>query len=95
MERILCAAIWFKERPTPVHSVANVAGQVWTGYRHPDIISLFYENTGLKLSEAGPYDQGFLTSEKRYVDREEGAKIAFAAGQIKEQKNKLFSEDLY
>jgi hypothetical protein len=47
--------------------------------------------------ELGIYEkeQGFLTNKNRFVSRQEGAKIAFAAGQIKEEIVRLFSEDLY
>ena len=47
-------------------------------------------------------DQGFATSEGRFVDREEGMKVAVAAGQLKRSSNPkhyqgplLFSEDLW
>lgn len=41
-------------------------------------------------------EQGFLTSEGRFVDRVEGKEIAIKAGQITETKfNKLYSEDLW
>ena len=40
-------------------------------------------------------NKGFLTNTNRFVDREEGGKIAFDAGQIKEETKRLFSEDLY
>lgn len=40
-------------------------------------------------------EQGFVTDTGEFVDREEGAKIAFECGQIKEPKRILFSEDLW
>jgi|AntRauTorckE6833_2_1112554.scaffolds.fasta_scaffold00137_37 hypothetical protein len=43
----------------------------------------------------GEHIQGFLTNQNRFVDREEGGKIAFEAKQTKELKEHLFSEDLY
>lgn len=43
----------------------------------------------------GEYEQGFLTNKNRFVGREEGAIIAFDANQIDEEKQTLFSEDLY
>ena len=48
-------------------------------------------------SEVGENAQGFLTNKNRFVDREEGMKIAIAAGQVDEtyHKRDLFSEDLY
>jgi len=55
--------------------------------------------TGKKsvYSEVGENIQGFLTNTNRFVDREEGAKIALSCGQIKELKygSILYSEDLY
>lgn len=48
-----------------------------------------------KPIEVGEIVQGFLTNKNRFVDRKEGGEIAFAAGQIKELKRHLFSEDLY
>lgn len=39
--------------------------------------------------------EGFLTSKDRFVDRKEGGEIAFAANQIPEPTDCLFSEDLY
>lgn len=93
--RIQMAAIWFKDRPTPVHTVRNVKGQVWTGYRHYLIISLFHTVTGLRQCEAGEHEQGFVTSHNEFVGREEAARIAFAAGQIPQEKSELISEDLY
>lgn len=43
-------------------------------------------------------EQGFLTTKGRFVDREEGLRIATAAGQIDEKHgnaSQLFSEDLW
>lgn len=51
--------------------------------------------TGLKTFECGESVQGFLTNKNRFVDREEGAIIAFDAGQIEKEKETLYSEDLY
>ena len=43
------------------------------------------------------YQQGFITDEKpmHFVTREEASKIAYEAGQTKELKRTLFSEDLW
>jgi hypothetical protein len=53
--------------------------------------------TGLRSvpSESGKEIQGFLTSKNRFVDREEGGRIAFNAGQTVELKKTLYSEDIY
>lgn len=39
--------------------------------------------------------QGFITSDGKFVNRIEAAKIAFASGQIDRPKRYLFSEDLW
>lgn len=39
--------------------------------------------------------QGFITSKGRFVDRKEASQIAYAAKQILEPKNLLYSEDIY
>jgi len=40
-------------------------------------------------------EMGFMTSENRFVDREEAAKIAIKAGQIDRDTDLLFSEDMW
>ena len=104
MITILCAAIWYKELPLLKPEVLkprgfspyNVdKGVVFCGWRHSNCIYQKVAVTGLRDSESGENVQGFLTSDNRFVDREEGAIIAFNAGQIKEEKKRLFSEDLY
>jgi hypothetical protein len=47
-----------------------------------------------------PYEQGFITSAGRFVDREEAVNVAIEARQLKLPKrtnpqHKLFSEDLW
>ncbi len=70
------------------------AGKVWTGRRHHDVIRKIVEQCGM---EAAPVlgCQGFVTECGVFLDREEAAFVAFAAGQIPMQKDTLFSEDLY
>jgi hypothetical protein len=100
-EKIICSAIWYKELPTPVYGPANVdKGIVFCGHRHPHCLYQMVAITGKRsvTSEVGEIIQGFLTNTNRFVDREEGAKIALASGQIKKLKynrTTLYSEDLY
>ena len=63
--------------------------------RHHDIIHMLYDRGNRKLIR--PEDQGFITSEERYVDREEAAHLAVASGQIEGTRwgRYLFSEDLW
>jgi hypothetical protein len=92
---ILCAAIWYGGEEEPVHGPYSVSnGIVLCGHRHHQIIELYKIMTGKDTREQGVC-QGFLTAENRFVSREKAADIAFIAGQIKERKHRLFSEDLY
>lgn len=103
MERILISAIWYKDLVLKRVFDCNVLpvncdrGLVFCGFRHPHCMYTMISITGLRsvAPEVGEYVQGFLTDKNRFVDREEGAEIAFYANQIPEQKNTLFSEDLW
>lgn len=80
-ERILHAAVKDKN------------GTIFTGKCHSDC----FRNiafTGFQRSQK-PEDQGFVTDKGRFVERGVAAKIAFRAGQIKEAKSLLYSEDLW
>ena len=39
--------------------------------------------------------QGFLNSDFRYINRKNAAKEAYDCGQLKAEKNELFSEDIF
>lgn len=96
-EQILCAAIWFDDGKKYDLQPYNIeSGLVLCGWRHgcifPQIGGLVRERQELGIYEK---EQGFLTNENRFVSREMAAKIAFIAGQILEEKERLFSEDLY
>ena len=106
IEKILCAAIWYKEIPIKKNIEHNVRpiniayGLVFCGLRHPQCMYTMCAVTGLRSVEnaedgVGEEVQGFLTNKNRFVDREEAAKIAFDAGQINQEINRLHSEDLY
>lgn len=104
-EYILCAAIWYKDIRL-VKIIEGVlpkncdVGLVVLGHRHGQCMWTIGSLTGLRSVTNGEYSvgeyvQGFLTNTNRFVDRKEGAEIAFNANQIKEQKKTLYSEDLY
>jgi len=104
MNKILCAAIWYKELKTATYLPKNIhTGVVVGGYRHHDIISTVLALTGKRTvlkgkNSVGEYVQGFITSDNRFVDREEGFKIATKADQIIQKlysRTSLYSEDLY
>lgn len=96
IECILCPAIWVDDGKQYPHQPENISsGLVYCGYRHcsifPQVGGLVAERKKLGILE----QQGFLTNINRFVGRAEAAIIAYAAQQIKERKNNLFSEDLY
>jgi len=104
-EKIVCAAIWYKELPTaPANGCKNIdKGIVIFGLRHGHVISLCRTLTGKRTvtfaeDGVGEHEQGFLTTENRFVDREEGWIIAEREGQLigcSGGKGTLYSEDLY
>jgi hypothetical protein len=70
-------------------------GVVWTGRRHHNIIADIVSKTGDRPVTG---EQGFVTEDGEFVNREDAAKIALSNGQVKELKfnsKLLFSEDLY
>ena len=108
-EYILCAAIYVDDGIEHNFSSYNhpKTGLLFCGHRHADCFPAMNAwadtlsgKTQKKIEEILPdqlsgRNQGFLTSTGRFVNREEGAKIAFVAGQINKRKETLFSEDLY
>lgn len=102
-EYIMCSAIWYKDLPlvkTFEHNILPVncdRGIVFCGFRHPHCMYSMCSITGKRSveTEVGEYEQGFLTSKNRFVDRKEAAKIAFERGQIPEPKETLYSEDVW
>lgn len=103
-EKIICAAIWYKEMETPVHRPTNISqGVVVCGHRHSHCIGTMIALTGLKTKSfgeeaVGEHIQGFLTNTNRFVDRKEALEIAAKENQLLNPLsvgNILFSEDIY
>lgn len=107
-EKILCAAIWYKDLPLIKPEVLKIRGFapynvdkgiVFCGWRHSNCLYQKVAITGLRDAESGEYEQGFLTSLNRFVDRVEGLKIALRENQIIDinliRGDQLYSEDLY
>ena len=104
-EYILCAAVWYKD--IPLQKVIDGVlpkncdrGLVVLGHRHGQALWTMSSLTGLRTCTfgedcSGEHEQGFLTNTNRFVDREEGGQIAFDAGQTKDLRTTLYSEDLY
>lgn len=99
-EYILCAAVKrIKRRESslgnPYKEGTNDILDIELGYRHHDIFQRFPDELDIT-----PKAQGFYTSKGRFVDREEGYKIALEAGQLNSDRvfndiKLLCSEDLY
>jgi len=105
-EYILCSAVWYDNFPLDEEhahilrmrgfSPYNVdRGIVFSGWRHANCIYQAVAISGLPSRKLGEVSQGFLTNKNRFVDRKEGAKIAFDSGQTEELKETLYSEDLW
>jgi len=97
IEHIACAAIWFKNAKFAYHGPTNItSGVVLCGYHHSQIIHQSNVLTNTRIYQMQPYIQGFLTSENRFVGREEGYFIALKAKQVKQNNDTtLFSEMLW
>lgn len=96
-ERILCAAIWYKDGKKHPAQPKNIkTGYVWCGRRHHNIINLRSSLTG-EVTRRETSIQGFITDKDRFVDRCEGNVIAISAGQVfgNVEGDELISEDLY
>lgn len=94
MEKILCASIWIDDSIERDYLPTNIqSGICICGFRHGNIrpmIAEFFTNMNKEKIE-----EGFLTSEGRFVDRQEGAIIAIKAKQTKENIDFLTTEELY
>ncbi len=66
-------------------------GNIYTGKRHCDIIHNIVLETYTSPIKG---IQGFVTEDGIFVTREQAARIAYEAGQIKQKKSELYSEDL-
>ncbi|MFA5174762.1 MAG: hypothetical protein WC438_06290 [Candidatus Pacearchaeota archaeon] len=85
-EKIICAAVLYKRK-------------IYRGHRHCHAIQAMNDELSWKMSREKlckiNYEQGFITTENRFVLRKEAADIAFKTGQIKEKIDDLYSENLY
>ncbi len=95
---ILCAAIWFDDGVLHMHQPKNInAGFVVAGRRHHNCFATL---AALKVSHKDGFlsreVQGFITSDDRFVGRQEAMAVAVNSGQYKgKEKEILFSEDIY
>lgn len=73
-------------------------GKVVHGHRHADAVRTLQGMPGYEDERPYGDDQGFITSEDRYVTRSEGLKIQLEAGIESANSGyieELYSEDLY
>lgn len=98
------------EKEIVICSAVKVGKRIWRGHRHGHALQAMRDElSGGGMAEKelrsfyigdGKIKQGFITSENRFVSREEALKLQKAAG-IKSvdksgyRKDELFSEDLY
>lgn len=107
IERILCAAIWYRDLELKVDIPDNRnpyninEGAVICGHRHPHCMWTMCALTGLSSPECGRNIQGFLTNCNRFVTRTEAAEIGWIAGQLRDKPYRdgewleVYSEDFY
>lgn len=89
VEYIICAAIRVVEEKSEYPCVENK--NIKIGLAHSDIIKANRYSDRKVYTQDG--QKGFLTSELNFVFREEAAKIAYNAGQIKYKQGLLFTCD--
>jgi hypothetical protein len=71
------------------------SGLIVRGHRHPDC---FNNLAGRPMKYEGPFEQGFITSRNRFVDRKIGLELQLTAGIASARggyQKELYSEDLY
>ena len=91
-EFIICAAVRNKE-----------TGKIWYGHRHAHCLQAANDELSWTLSRQQickiKIEQGFITSQNRFVDRDEGLNIALLNNQVLDKSeirgNQLYSEDIY
>jgi hypothetical protein len=89
IEYIICAAIRVVEEESEYPCIENK--NIKIGLAHSDIINTNEYSDRKVYTQDG--QKGFLTSELNFVFREEAAKIAYNAGQIKYKQGLLFTCD--
>ncbi len=112
-EIVLCDCpdcVWDEQQSAKIHdlcellketcicaAVKDSTGYIWRGHRHGDCMV-----AALNAHRQPTGEQGFMTSENRFVGREEGRRLQDAAGIESAaadgdgyRGNTLFSEDLY
>ena len=97
---IICAAIWVRDGKEYSHQPRNVdSGIIICGRRHHNCLLTLKELDQHKrmdvIRSGNEIEQGFMTTDDRFVTRKEAGEIAFKAGQTNKLQDCLFSEHLY
>lgn len=102
MIRILCAAVHVKDGKNYEHQPKNVgSGFIVCGRRHHNCLNtLRILGNDYHKQQSEKAEQGFITSDDRFVDRTEGYFIAKEAGQLLHDLHdlsnpRLISEDMW
>ncbi len=91
--RILMAAVYFHDGIQREHQPSNCGkGIVLCGWRHHNIMTNAHY---LGIDKSVTHTQGFLSSDNEFLTRDDAAHFAFLAGQIDEESDFLYSEDIY
>lgn len=75
-------------------AAVKVDRHIYEDYRHSELM----KHISKTVRDCKEVVQGFITTQGRFVDREEAARIALASGQVKELRYSdrwLFTADLY
>lgn len=100
-EHIIGVAIRFSAQNPQRTSDGEIIGRVLhlpAPNRHHNLFREYHEVIDRLRNDRLVETQGFITSMRRFVDREEALKIAEAANQIVEKRpqfDELYSEDLW
>jgi hypothetical protein len=80
-ETVVCAALKYGELVIPcIRHFDNIAGSLLDALGAPDNADI---------------EQGFLTSHRRFLTREKAKELAILRGQVEDNNDIMFSEDLY
>jgi len=100
-EKVLCAATHYLDFPKPAQGCSNIEkGIVLCGKSHSDIIQQHVVLCNKTQHEMGLFEQGFVTTENRFIGRKEAFIMAAFNSQITEEGlrrggDNLYSEFLY
>lgn len=97
IERVICASIHYQDGGKYPHQPKNIdSGLAICGLRHNNCIGI---KSATSINRFCKKIEGFLTSNNRFVDREEAYLLALNANQIIKGnthfENQLDSSDLY